>query len=351
MAKKPNGLQEFRRAFKQIKNGQNLKPVYYLYGEESFFSDLIQDEVEKIIPPDQKDFNFDLIYGAESSPEQVLGIARSFPMMFEKRVVIVKDFLRLEDNSEDGTLQDFVAYIKQPNPTTLLCLIDKKIPDGRTALGKQLRGSSDIHESFEFSPLFENQLPDWIMDWANHAHNRKFDPKAALTLSQLAGYDLQILSTEIEKLCTFVDTQEIISEEHVKKISGLYRDYTVFELKDAVIERNLDKAFGIAEQILQRTNNNAGEVFKTVGFFYNVFGNVWQICRYREKGLDKNQIQKKLEINNYIFNAQWNEASRFRLSEMPQIFEALLDADRALKGFSTLDTPSIFLLLLKRIIG
>lgn len=55
--------------------------------------------------------------------------------------------------------------------------------------------------------------------------------------------------------------------------------------------------------------------------------------------------------SNYFFNAQWAEASRFSLAEMPGIFEALLDADSAAKGFSTLDTSTIFLLLIKRIIG
>ena len=108
----------------------------------------------------------------------------------------------------------------------------------------------------------------------------------------------------------------------------------------------------IAEQMLLKSNYNAGEIIKTVGFFYNVFGNIWQICRLSEKGLQKNQVQSQLGIKStYVFNAQWSEASQFRLSEMPQIFEALLDADSAAKGFSTLDTSSIFLLLIKRIIG
>ncbi|MEX2435814.1 MAG: DNA polymerase III subunit delta, partial [Balneolaceae bacterium] len=327
-------------------------PVYYLYGEETFFIDLLQDEIEKLLPDDQKDFNFDLIYGAESSPGQVLGIVRSYPMMAEKRVVIVRDFLKLGEKTEDGTIQDFEGYLNNPNPSTVLCLIDKKTPDGRTGVGKLLKPSNKKFGIYGFDPLPDYKLPDWIADWARHSYRKNFEPQAAQILSQLVGQDLQLLSTEIEKLCTFVDTRENITIDDVKKISGSYRDYSVIELKDAVIDRDLESALTIMEQMLLKSNNNAGEIFKTVGFFYNVFGNIWQICRLTEKGLSKQQVQDSLGIkNNYVFNAQWAEASRFHLSEMPQIFEALLDADRAAKGFSTLDIPSVFLLLIKRIIG
>jgi len=348
---KKTSIDTFRDLFKQLKQGSSLKPVYYLYGEESFFTDLIQDEIEKLVPPDQKDFNFDLIYGADTSPARVLSIARSFPMMAEKRVVIVRDFIKLGENTDDGNLNDFAGYILQPNPSTLLCLIDTKFPDRRTALGKAVKNSP--HASvYEFDTVPDYKLPDWIVDWTAHAHKKKMEPDAARILSQMVGQDLKLLSTEIDKVCTFVDTSDRITPEHIKKISGSYRDYSIIELKNAVVNRNLDQALGIAEQMLLKSNYNAGEVIKTVGFFYNVFGNIWQICRLTEKGLNRQQVQDQLGVkNSYIFNAQMSEASRFKLAEMPEIFEALLDADSACKGFSTLDTSSIFLLLIKRIIG
>lgn len=342
----------FRSLYRQIIKRENLKPVYYFHGEEMFFIDLLQDQIEKLIPDNQKDFNFDLIYGAESSPEKVLSIASSYPMMAEKRVVIVRDFLKLEDNTDDGKLTDFISYFENPNPATVLCLIDKRFPDKRTKLGKSISSKQSKCGEYEFEKLSNDQLPDWVIDWTANTHHTKISAEAAHVLAQLVGQNLTVLSTEIEKLCTFVDTDQEINVEHVKKITESYREYSILELKDAVISRNLDLSLDIAVQMLQTSNNEAGEVFKTVGFFYSVFGNIWQICRLREKGLNKHQVQDQLSIkSNYIFNIQWQEASRFRLAEMPVIFEALLDADRAAKGFSTLDTPSIFLLLIKRIIG
>lgn len=329
--------------------------MYYFYGEESFLIDMLQDEIEKLIPDDQKDFNFDLIYGNESNPSQVLNIASSYPMMAERRIVIVRDFMKLDENGEGDGISEFTGYFENPNPTTILCLIDTKFPHRGREPGKTLKEKDKETDHFaihEFEKIDDRNLPDWIIDWTRHSHKRRIKPESAQVLAQLVGPNLKLLSSEIDKLCTFVDTSEEIEIDHVKKITQSYRDYDVIELKNAVIKRDLDQALQIAEQMLLKTNNSTGEIIKTVGFFYSVFGNVWQISRLTEKGLNKQQVQDQLNIrSDYIFNIQYQEASKFRLAEMPAIFEALLDADSAAKGFSTLDPPSIFLLLIKRITG
>jgi DNA polymerase-3 subunit delta len=89
-----------------------------------------------------------------------------------------------------------------------------------------------------------------------------------------------------------------------------------------------------------------------VGFFYSVFVNIWQIRRLADRGNAKQQVQAELGISNaWYFNKLWDDASNFRYSDMPRVFEALLDADKSIKGFSTLDSTSILFLLVKRMIG
>ena len=347
-------IDHFKKARASIRTPEQRKSIYYFYGEERFFIDRLQDEVAALVPDDQKDFNYDLLYGGEVTPEGVLGMARSYPMMADLRVVIVRDFLSLRGSDQGGGhIRDFEHYAKNPNPSTVLCLIDKKSPDGRTSLGQSLKSGKNGHvEDFEFKSLPDYQLTDWAIEWASAQYGKSLDSRAAQVLAQLVGNNLQLLSTEIEKVCTFVDSQESVTIDHVKKIAGSYREYSVIELKEAIFQRNLDKSLGIAEQMLLKSNADAGEIIKSVGFFYRVFADVWQIRRLMEKQLSKSQIQSELGIgNSYVFNFKWKDASQYQLAEMPRIFEALMDADRAAKGFSTLDVPSIYLLLIKRIIG
>ncbi|MFU8811322.1 MAG: DNA polymerase III subunit delta [Balneolaceae bacterium] len=351
MAKK-TGIDHFNDALASITDPRQRKPVYYLYGEEQFLLDRLQQTVFDQVAEDQRDFNADLMHGDETTTERVIGIARSFPMMADQRVVVVRDFQKLiQKEGTDTVASHFLAYIRQPNPTTLLCLLDEKFPDKRTSFGKEL-ASSKTTGVFELSSLPDYRLPEWVIAWARKEHQKTVDPQAAQILAQLVGNNLQVLSTEIDKVCTFVDSETTITTAHVKKIIGSYREYSVIELKEALFDRDLERSLGIVEQMLLKSNAEAGEVIRSVGFFYSVFSDVWQIRRLAAKGLNKKQIQAELGVRNeYVFNFKWKDASRYKLEEMPRIFEALLDADRAAKGFSTLDVPSILLLLVTRIIG
>lgn len=352
---KKTSIELYNEALKELKSG-NRKPIYFFCGDEEFFLDKLQDAVEDLMPPEHKDFNFDLIYGRDKTPEQVLGIARSFPMMAEQRIVIVRDFLSLNISSYNqtgsgGGLDDFLPYFEQPNPNTLLVLFDAKKPSGNTKLGKAIKGSR--HASlYEFKEVPDYRLPDWIIEWVRDNYQRAIEPGAAQMLAQYVGSNLQLLSTEMDKVCTFVDTAESINESHIKKIIGLYREYSVFELKDALISRNLDNSLFIAEQMLQQSNADTGEIIRSVGFFYNMFSNIWQIRRLISQGNTKQQVKNTLGINNsWYFNKLWDDASHYKLSDMPGVFEALLDADRAAKGFTQMDPATILLLMIKRIIN
>lgn len=355
MAKKTS-IELFREVESEL-NSDSLKPVYTFCGEEEFFLDRLQELVEKMVPEDQKDFNFDLLYGKEITPARLLSIVRSFPMMAERRVVILRDFGGLGEIDDEavasgdaGTVNDLIPYVEQPNPTTLFVIIDTKKPAGNTKIGKLLQKGT--HTGFyEFKPVPDYRLPEWIGDWIRTRHRKKISPDSARMLAQYAGNNLQVLSTEIDKVCTFVDTSDTIEESDIKKIIGLYREYSVFELKDALVARDLDQALFISEQILQQSKADTGEVIRTVGFFYNMFSNIWQIRRLAASGMNREEVREKMGVNHWYFKNLWKDSSSYQLNEMPRVFEALLDADRAAKGFTKLDPATILLLMIKRIIN
>ena len=145
--------------------------------------------------------------------------------------------------------------------------------------------------------------------------------------------------------------QDTIGEEDVKKVIGRYREYTVFELKDAIMARDLEKSLFIGEQMRQAIESDPGEFFKLIGFFYSVFSNIWQILRLQEQNKGKKTIRSELGINPYYFNNLWDDAAHFKLADMPRIFEALLDADISAKGYSTLDIGGILMFLIERMVG
>lgn len=354
MAKKTS-IERYREALQAL-TGEDRKPVYFFCGPETFFLDRLEKATESLIPKENRDFNFDLLYGRDITPEKLLAIIRSYPMMAERRVVVLRDFDNLGsatpgDNGYGGSVNDLIPYLEQPNPTTLLVIFDSKKPHGGTRIGKAIRKNKNIG-FYEFKEVPDYRLPDWIIEWTAEHHNKKIDPAGAQMLAQYVGSSLQLLSTEIDKVCTFVDTSDTIHESDIKKIIGLYREYSAFELKDALLSRDLEQSLFIAEQMLQHSKTDTGEIIRTVGFFYSVFSNIWQIRRLATQGNKKTQVQQEMGIsNNWYFNKLWQDASKYQLQDMPRVFEALLDADRAAKGFTTMDPTAILLLMIKRIIN
>ncbi len=350
MSKRVTSVDHYQTVVSHHQNG-GLKPVYFLYGKEEFYIDRLVDNFSSILAPHEKDFNFDLLYGQDVTPAKVLGIARSFPMMAERRVLIVRNFLQTSRGaSGEGDLNDFIPYLEQPNPSSVMVLVDTSKPAGNTKFGKAIAKNSNVG-FFNFEPMPDYMIPDWIIKWVDSNHQKTIQPLAAQLLSQFVGNNLQLLSSEIDKVCTFVDTKKEVTEADVKKIIGSYREYSAIELKEAIIRQDLDKALFISEQILQHSKSDTGELIRLVGFFYSVFVNIWQIRRLAEKGMSKAQVQSKMGMNTWYFERLWKDAANFNFIDMPRIFEALLDADKSIKGFSTLDTTSILFLLVKRLIG
>ncbi len=91
MAKKTS-IELYSRLVNELRS-EDRKPIYFFYGEEEFFLDKLQQVVEGLVPDDQKDFNFDLLYGRDISPEKLLSIIRSYPMMADQRVVILSGLM------------------------------------------------------------------------------------------------------------------------------------------------------------------------------------------------------------------------------------------------------------------
>ena len=75
--------------------------IYFLHGEEAYFIDVITDAIIKnALEEHERDFNQTILYGKDSDALSIISDAKSYPMMAERRLVVLKeaqDFKDLED--------------------------------------------------------------------------------------------------------------------------------------------------------------------------------------------------------------------------------------------------------------
>jgi DNA polymerase-3 subunit delta len=349
----------YEAVLKELRAGK-VRPWYCFTGAELFFLDRLQTAFERLVPEDLRDFNFDLFYGRETRPDRVLAASRNYPMMAERRLVIVRDFLQLgqkgggddasDEESDAGSLNDLIPYLEKPNPTCVLLLIDANsdVP-GNKKIGKVIKDSDlGFHQHFE-TQITEG-LPEWVQYWANKEGGRQVEPDAAHLLVQMVGDNLNALSTELNKLFTFLDTQESITVEHIKKVVGETRKFSAEDLKTAIIQRDAVRAAHVAEQLLHQSDNVTGTVIRTIAFLNSVFMNLWQIRYQMDRQLTEAQIAEVLGIASGFLRFQMFDARRFQSAQQLQLMlEYLLDAEASVKGFSRMDAESTFLMLVTKL--
>lgn len=348
-AKSVDSIKLYKEVLAEVQKG-DLKPVYFIHGTDSFFPDQLQEAFINTIPEESRDFNLDVLYARESTLSQAISAARSFPMMAERRMVIIRDFHQFFDPTRDkseSNRDDLVSYIQQPNPTTVLVIIDEKGPDLKTKLGKALKDSGN-GRICKFDPVKEDQLPQWIEEWARQTRQKEFDPKASQMLAFHVGNNLLTLVAEIEKLCTYSNESEIKPDD-VKHVVGITREVDIFELSDALTAGDRAKVLAVGEQMIQQAENTTGEVLKALGYLTMYFTNLWQMHRLLQKGIGDMEVPKKIGMNPYFYKNLKPALRVYPLNKIPFIFEALLDADRAMKGFSTMSPDAVYLMTLKRI--
>ena len=105
-------------------------------GEEAYFIDVISDYIaQNVLTEDEKGFNQMVMYGKETSVDEVVANAKRFPMMAEYQVVIVKEAQHLSRQ-----IDSLLKYAENPQPTTVLVICYKyKTIDKRKALYKAIQ--------------------------------------------------------------------------------------------------------------------------------------------------------------------------------------------------------------------
>ena len=320
---------------------RNFKPLYFLYGEESYLMELLQTELLKYaLAPHERDFNLDIVYGLDSDAQSVLGLCTSYPMMAERRVVIVRDFENLEDNHL------FKEYAEQPNATAIVMLVCGPKPNVSAHPYRAFRAHAVSMESKALSP---KQVPGWIMRIAE-AQGHRISAEAVGMLVENVGTSLRAAHEELEKLATFVGERETISADDVVHASGQTREFNVFELQRALGDGRGNDVFRIADRMLQRAGNKRGEALMIVAVLNAYFTKLWKLSAARA-GLPDRELASRVGVQPYFIKEYLISLRRFSIRSIEEAFLALLAADYELKGGAMRDEQLVMSLVLRRIVS
>lgn len=241
------------------------RPIYYLMGEESYYIDLIANYIEEnVLTETEKEFNLTVVYGADTDIASIINAAKRYPMMSEHQVIIVKEAQSVRN------MDELSYYLQKPLTSTILVLCHK-----HGALDRRKKLAAEIERQgflFESKKLKEAQLPAFI---TSYLKRKGFDiePKATSMLADFVGTDLSRLTGELEKLIiTLPKNQTRITPEQVERNIGVSKDYNNFELRSAIVEKDILKANKIIKYFDENPKNNPIQMTLSLlfGFFSNL---------------------------------------------------------------------------------
>ena len=311
---------------KDIKAG-NLKPIYFLMGEEPYYIDKLTEFIEQnVLEEHERDFNQSILYGRDVTIEDVIGTAKRFPMMADRQVVVVREAQELS-----RTIDKLEAYAENPQPTTVLVFAYKyKTLDKRKKITKLL---DKVGVVFESKKLYENQVGDWIKRVLS-GQGYSIDNKAVAMLVEFLGTDLSKINNELEKLKIILPKGHTFTPNDIEENIGFSKDFNNFELRKAIGEKNQVKAYQIIDYFAQNPKDNPLVV--TTGL---VFGFFSQLLQYH--GLkDKSQMNaaKILKVNPYFVKDYEVAFRNYPMKKVSAIVSALRTIDVKSKGVGAAST-------------
>lgn len=313
-------MNEIRTIVSDIKKG-NLKPIYFLMGDEPYYIDKISDYIEKnVLDEAEKGFNQQVMYGRDASIEDIVGAAKRYPMMAERQVLIVKE---AQDLSR--TIEKLIAYVENPQPTTVLVINYKyKKLDKRKKLHKAIAKSGLIYES---KKLYENQVADWIRRVLS-GKKYQIEPKAAQMLVEFLGSDLSKIANELDKLMLILPKETIINDKHIEENIGISKDFNNFELLKAIGTKNVFKANRIINYFVENPKNNP--TVMTISLLNNFFTKLLLFHGLADKS--KSAVSKSLGVGFYFIDDYFTAGRNYPMRKVAQVIAFLREADVKSKG-------------------
>jgi len=315
------GLTEFGRFLDTLEGGP-VSPVYFLYGGEDFLAEEATGAIVRAaLRGLEREFNLDLFRVGDADIREILAIASSFPMMADRRVVVLRDIEKLTARD----LEPLVSYLGAPSPSTTLIVVGGKL-DMRKKPYLDLKRR---WPSVECKTPYENELPGWVEGRVRKA-GRRISADASRLLVAYVGASLRGLQSELDKLFTYMGDKESISVDDVGSVVGFSREFSVFELQRAIGSRDRRRAAEILERML--------EMGQSVPFILvmltSYFNSLWKAETLRRRGLSQSDMASELQMSPYRVRELAAALKQFSLEEIEQAFCLLAAADLEVKTTS-----------------
>ena len=327
-------IQTYNQIIKNLSEDKFSK-IYLLMGEETFFIKKICQFFENNFIEDQnKSFNQEIFYGRDISIENIISSCKSFPMMSDKKLVIIKEAQELDifKRNNDKKNELLINYLSNVNSsTTLIFCLSNKTLDKRGKLFKSFNESSCILDSSsKENKIYDNQLPKWIESEVNKK-KYSISNDALLILTENIGNDLEKIDNALNKIYSNIESKNI-SKDDILNLVGINREYNLFEFQDSLIDRNSLKCGKIMNYFT--SNEKKFPIQQLIIYMYGFYSKLLVV---KSKNLSNpDTISSEISVHPYVARSYARAMQNYSLNELFMIISFIKELDLVSKGLKQL---------------
>ncbi len=335
MAKSKANIPAINQIVSSLKSGK-LLPVYFFFGEDSYSLETVLVLIEETIKPQiESDFDKEIFYGEDKNLLDILNIASAFPFGSGKKFIILKEFEKIKDKKQ---LSLYVDY--PPEFTTLVIIQTGTISSFETEPYKSLLKHNFI---FEAKELKGENLSAWLVNYVK-AKGKIISIDNARILMDIVGENREMLEAQLEKIFIFLGSEKEITLESIKSLSTSLKEYTIFDLQDALGKKDRAEAIKIAFNMLDKGT----EITKIIYMLTKYFTGLSRVNELTEKKIPEQTSARIVGTHPFYYKNYVNARKRFSDYSLFNTAKSLLKADLSVKTTSA-DSRTILSILISEI--
>ncbi len=333
--------------------------LYLLHGDDEFTS---REHLKQLRQQGNFVYNVDIYNGGEVDLATIIATCNTMPFLSEQRLVVVeglpkkrrgeqaqnseaeessttavaggksgqggrakksKKSARSASQTRAGFEKGLAACVAQlPDSCVLIVLVDEALDASNALLTAAAR-----HGEVVLSTLPRGAaVRGWITQRAKSL-GVSIQPEAAALLADFIGNQLRLLANELAKLATYAGAGTTITVDDVRMLSAQVQEARIFELTDALAQRNRRQALDILHDLLA-----AGE--PPLVLMRTITGQLRSLLLVKElsqQGMRAPQIAASIGIAPFVAEKALRQVGKFTPAQLESAYRRLLATDFALK--------------------
>mgnify|MGYP000507145873 CR=1 FL=1 len=310
---------------KDLKNNE-FKNIYLFYGQEEFLKKYYLDSIEKaILENDLSQLNKIVLEG-KFEISKIEEACETLPVFSEKKLVLVKNSGLFKSGKngvkKQSTKDELTTYLENVPSYTVLVFYEEEIDKRLKTVGTVKKNGLVVEFSYQ-KPM---ELVKWVTK-ALKSHKKEISVEDASYLVEVCEQGMTEILNEVNKLVMFVGDRPKVCAQDIKKVCTKSVKSRIFDLTDAVAEKNLDNALKLLNDMIILKE----PIPKILFMITRQLRHVLEMKLLSREGMNVKDACAKIGITPYAGRKVFSQSKRFSVDKLKEGIKEAFELDLAIK--------------------